>query len=234
MNRAAFYAVVRKDLGALTQSQVTGFEVLLTAVNGLPVAQQAYLLATAWHETGATMQPVREAHGATDAQTIARLEKAWAAGKLKWVKKPYWRKDADGKSWFGRGYVQLTHKENYQKASDRMGIDLVSDPSAALSPMIAARVLVQGCTEGWFTGAKLSDFLPGNYVGARKVVNGTDRAQDIAHYAVSFEAALKAAEEAAPSPDVELPAAIPTQPAAAWWWNALWKIFEQFTRKWRV
>ena len=231
MNRAAFYAVVRKDLGALTQSQVTGFEVLLTAVNGLPVAQQAYLLATAWHETGATMQPVREAHGATDAQTIARLEKAWAAGKLKWVKKPYWRKDADGKSWFGRGYVQLTHKDNYQKASDRMGIDLVSDPSAALSPMIAARILVQGCTEGWFTGAKLSDFLPGNYVGARKVVNGTDRAQDIAHYAVTFEAALKAAEEAAPSPDVELPASIPTQPAAAWWWNVFAGFIRLFWRQ---
>ena len=32
-------------------------------------------------------------------------------------------------------------------------------------------------------------------------------------------------------PDVE---PVTPQPAAAWWWNALWKIFEQFTRKWRV
>lgn len=32
-------------------------------------------------------------------------------------------------------------------------------------------------------------------------------------------------------PDVE---PVTPQPAAAWWWNALWKIFEQFTRKWRA
>ena len=32
-------------------------------------------------------------------------------------------------------------------------------------------------------------------------------------------------------PDVE---PVAPQPAAVWWWAALWKIFEQFTRKWRV
>ena len=44
-----------------------------------------------------------------------------------------------------------------------------------------------------FTGRKLSDFLPGDYVGARKVINGTDKAQLIASYAEIFERALQAA-----------------------------------------
>jgi hypothetical protein len=202
-------------------------------VDGLKIPLQAYLLATAWHETGETMQPVREAHGATDAQTIARLDKAWASGKLGRVKSPYWRRDGDGKAWFGRGYVQLTHKANYQKASDRLGIDLVADPDAAMSPMVAARVLVQGCLDGWFTGKKLSDYLPGDNVGARRVVNGTDRAADIARYAASFERALVAAVETAPSPDVPLPVPAPA-PAAAWWWKAWLAIWMQFTKKWRT
>jgi len=233
MNRTAFYDVVRKELGALTQPQVTGFEILLTAVNGLPDSHQAYLLATAWHETGRTMQPVREAHGATDGQTIARLDKAWTAGRLGKVKTPYWRKDADGKAWFGRGYVQLTHRANYENAGKKLGIDLVADPSAVLSPMVAAKILVAGCSQGWFTGKQLSDYLPGDYVNARRVVNGLDCAKDIALYAMTFERALVAAEVTAPSPDVPVPTVVP-QPAAVWWWAAFWKIVDQFTRKWRT
>lgn len=29
-------------------------------LDGLPITHQAYILATAWHETARTMQPVRE------------------------------------------------------------------------------------------------------------------------------------------------------------------------------
>lgn len=178
--------------GKLSASQVAGLQNILTATDGLPLSHRAYLLATAKHETAHTMQPVREALAKTDAGAVAALDKAWQGGKLTWVKTPYWRPDRDGKAWFGRGYVQLTHKANYQKASERMGIDLVADPSAALSPRLAARILVQGCAEGWFTGKKLGDYLPGDYVGARHVVNGSDRASEIATYARQFEAALVA------------------------------------------
>lgn len=204
MTRAAFFDAIRPMFGGkLTQEQVQGIEILLTATDGLPVSHRAYLLATAKHETANTMQPVREALAKTDAGAAAALEKAWKAGKLKWVKTPYWRFDADGKAWFGRGYVQLTHKANYQKAGKRMGIDLVADPSAALSPMIAARILVQGCAEGWFTGKKLADYLPGDYAGARRVVNGTDKADLIAGYAREFEAAIERTSVAPPvRPDV--------------------------------
>lgn len=191
MTRAAFFDAIRPTFGGkLTAEQVQGIEIILTATEGLPIGHRAYLLATAKHETKHTMQPVRETLAKSDDMAIRALEKAWKAGKLSWVKTPYWRKDRDGKAWFGRGYVQLTHKINYQKAGDKIRVNLVADPSAALSPMIAARILVQGSSEGWFTGKKLSDYLPGDYVNARRVINGTDRAKEIAALAVAFEKAL--------------------------------------------
>ncbi len=204
MNRTDFYAAIRPMFGgSLTSGQAQGLEILLTATDGLPASHRAYLLATCWHETAHTMQPVRETLAKSDDGAVKALEKAWKAGKLPWVKTPYWRKDRDGKSWFGRGYVQLTHKANYQKASARTGIDLVADPSAALSPMVAARILVQGSSEGWFTGKSLSDYLPGDYVNARRVINGTDKAREIAKLAQAFEAAITAAERVPPvRPDV--------------------------------
>ena len=65
----------------------------------------AYMLATAFHETAATMQPVRETLAESDASAAARLEHAWRAGRLGAVATPYWRADAEGKYWFGRGLV---------------------------------------------------------------------------------------------------------------------------------
>ncbi len=201
MDRAQFFQALRADgpFGAhLSQGQVAGIEVLLTAMARLPISYTAYLLATACHETAHTMRPVRETLADTDDQAIARLEHAWAKGDLPWVRSPYWRRDADGKAWFGRGYVQLTHKENYQKAGAMIGADLASDPDRALDPDLAARILVDGCETGLFTradgkpGHKLSDYLPGDYVGARRIVNGSDRAQTVAGHALAFEAALAA------------------------------------------
>ena len=206
MNRAVFFDAIRPLFGGLSTDQVRGLEILLAAVDGLPVRHQAYVLATAYHETAATMQPVRETLAKTDAEAARRLERAWKAGKLSWVKTPYWRAD-NGKYWIGRGYVQLTHKANYERAGKRMGIDLVADPSAAMSPMLAARIIVQGMSEGWFTGVKMSDCA--TYRDMRKVVNGMDRADMIAGYAAKFETALLEAERQAPRPDVEPVEAMP-------------------------
>ena len=206
MNRAVFFDAIRPMFGGLSTDQVRGLEILLAAVDGLPVRHQAYVLATAYHETAATMQPVRETLAKTDAEAARRLERAWKAGKLSWVKTPYWRAD-NGKYWIGRGYVQLTHKVNYERAGKRMGVDLVADPSAAMSPMLAARIIVQGMSEGWFTGVKMSDCA--TYRDMRKVVNGMDKADLIAGHAAKFETALLEAERQAPRPDVEPVEAMP-------------------------
>lgn len=214
MNNAAFFGAVRPLFGgALSQSQVNGLQHLLSATQSLPIAHRAYLLATAHHETAKTMQPVRETLATTDDQAIKRLDAAWAKGQLKWVSKPYWRKDADGKAWFGRGYVQITHKDNYAKAGKLVGIDLVRDPSQALNPTVAARVLVEGSKAGIFTGKRLADYLDGttpDYVNARRIINGIDRAGQIADLAEGYEKALRAGATAIPVTDAT------TAPGAGW------------------
>ena len=71
--------------------------------------------------------------------------------------KSYWNKDEDtGKAYYGRGFVQLTHKVNYSKFSRLLGRDLVNNPDIALDPEIAALILVIGMRDGIFTGKKLS------------------------------------------------------------------------------
>ena len=157
---------------------------------GLLRNQAAYVLATAYWETARTMEPVRETLAETDQSAIRRLDHAWANGQLTWVSRPYWRE-----GWFGRGYVQLTHERNYVKAGQHLGINLVADPAKAMQPDIAAAILVIGCRDGWFTGKRLSDYLTreaSNYRGARRVVNGTDKAAAIAEIARDYEAALLA------------------------------------------
>lgn len=152
-------------------------------------AQAAYVLATAWHETGAKMLPIRETFAETDDEAIARLDRAWNAGKLPQVKQPYWRKDARGQAWFGRGFVQLTHKENYKKVASLIGQPIDLYPHLALNPVIAAKILVVGMVKGVFTGYKLNDFINKNkidFVNARKIINGLDRANKIAKYAEQF------------------------------------------------
>lgn len=158
--------------------------------HGLLRNQCAYVLATAHHETAGTMKPVRETLANSDAKAKELLTKAWKAGKMKWVTRDYW-----SGGFFGRGYVQLTHEENYRKAGQKLGIDLAGNPSKALEPAIAVEILVLGMRDGWFTGKKLSDYITlakSDYVGARRIVNGTDRADLIAGYAKAFNALLLA------------------------------------------
>lgn len=207
MNRSAFYASVRSRASgifgtSLSQAQVNGVEAILDEAEkrGTPLRHVAYILATAYHESAHTMQAVRETLATTDDGAIRALEGAWKRGKLPWVKTPYWRKDADGKSWFGRGLVQITHKANYQKLGLLIGVDLVKDPSAALVLSTAIKILFVGMELGSFTGKSLDDYISNgrtdfgrtDYEGARRIVNGTDKAALIAGYALAFEKALVA------------------------------------------
>src|SRR5207237_2552895 len=105
--------------------------------------------------------------------------------------------------YYGRGFVQLTWSYNYKKAGDIIGVDLVSHPERALELPIATTILFDGMLQGWFTGKKLSNYITAtscDYVGARRIINGIDRATAIAGYARSFEAALLAAQTAVGAP----------------------------------
>ena len=48
------------------------------------------------------------------------------------------------KGYHGRGLIQLTHRENYQRASNALGIDYVGDPGLVCQPWHAAM------TAAWF------------------------------------------------------------------------------------
>lgn len=90
----------------------------------------------------------------------------------------------------GRGFVQLTWKDNYDKQGKRLGLDLVSNPELVLDVNISADILVHGMKYGEFTGKKLSDYInssKNDYVGARRIINGTDKKELIAGYAIKFE-----------------------------------------------
>jgi len=200
IDRRIVFAGLRNAVfgGRLSQGQVEGVEAVLTRFSARGWADPrwlAYMLATAHHETGGTMQAVRETFAATDDEAFARLERAWRAGKLPTVRTPYWRRDAAGRSYYGRGLVQITHRENYEKMSRVTGLDHVAEPDLALRLGVAATILVVGMTEGLFSGVRLADTFAGtkaDWTGARKIVNGTDRAKKIAVTARIFDAAIRA------------------------------------------
>ncbi|QZO05372.1 glycoside hydrolase family 19 protein [Agrobacterium vitis] len=198
MDRAKFFAAVRTSLfgGALTQNQVNGITAILDTWQASTMTDLrwlAYMLATAFHETAQTMRPVRETRAATDKQAIAILDRSWAKGTMPWVKSAYWRIGADGKSWLGRGYVQLTHKSNYNTLGNAIGVDLVANPVLAMREDIALKVMFIGMSEGLFTGVKLADFFHGtktDWVNARRIINSTESASVVAGYGKAFHAAL--------------------------------------------
>ncbi|MCK8781770.1 hypothetical protein M0654_17455 [Rhizobium sp. NTR19] len=107
--------------------------------------------------------------------------------------RPYWRPDSDGKAWFGRGLVQLTHRRNYVTMSKLVGMDLVADPGWLLDLPVSVEVLIEGMRHGTFTGRKLGDYFTArksDWIGARRIINGTDRAELIAGHGRVFADAL--------------------------------------------
>lgn len=152
----------------------------------------AYILATVFHETGTRMVPVREGFATDDAGARAAVKSLFDKGR---ITRDYAIPDAEtGFSYFGRGRVQTTFKKNYATLSARFGRDFVNQPSLMLDPVIDAEIAVVGHVEGLWTRKKLSDYIDGDqcdYRAARKIVNGTDRADDIANYARQFASAIE-------------------------------------------
>jgi hypothetical protein len=200
IDRRFFFDTVREALfkGTLSAPQVEGMTAILDfweeRMADADPRWLAYILATAFHETAYTMQPVRETLATSDARAVEILENAFASGKLSWVKTPYWRPDNDGKSWLGRGLVQLTHKRNYEAMSALTGIDLVAEPDRAMEMGPAVSILIEGMVQGSFSNHKLADHLNetnDDWINARRIVNGTDRAEKLAGYGKTFLAAIR-------------------------------------------
>jgi hypothetical protein len=199
INRRFFFDHLHEKLypTGLHQSQVDGHDAVLDAWETGAAAGDdrwlAYMLGTAYHETAKTLQPVRETRAPNDEQAAARLETAWEKGQLSWVATPYWHPDGDGKYWFGRGLVQITHKANYKKLGDLIHEDLLTDPNKTLDMGIAIKVMFEGMAKGSFTGKKLSDYFASSvedWTGARRIINGTESNLLVADNARSYYAAI--------------------------------------------
>ena len=138
---------------------------------GFTKNQVAYILATVKHETNSTFKPVVEAYWLNDADT--------------WCKKHH----PEYYPYYGRGYVQITWKENYKKFSGILGKDLVANPELALAPENALKILIIGFRDGLFTGKKITDYINDkkcDFVGARRCINRQDDAKLIAKYAKRY------------------------------------------------
>lgn len=215
MNHTTFFDKVRASLfsGALEGGQVSGIEAILAEADrrNEPVNNTAYALATSHWETASTMQPIRE-YGKGKGRKYGV-----PTGPYRHV-------------YYGRGLVQLTWLFNYEKASKKLGFDFVKYPDAVMESKWAVRILFEGMTEGWFTGVSFKTFIDAidesdaedgrEYTGARKIINGTDKAAQIAGYALKYEAALRAANygtQAAPQPiSAETKPATPQAAPSAW------------------
>lgn len=191
-----FFDALRHGLlgPVLDADEVNGCNAILEAMEGCPLAYAAYALATAYLETAHTMQPIHEYGGPKYFNRRYGPESNPALAKRLGNTHP-----GDGAIYAGRGYVQLTGRGNYAKAAAKLGVDLVGIPALALSADVAAKIMRQGMAEGWFTGKSFASYLPGagpatreQFKQARRIINGTDRAGDVAGYALAFQGALQA------------------------------------------
>ena len=201
INRKFFFDYARQTLftGRLTAQQVNGLSFILDVWEKHHSKKDdrwlAYALATAFHETAFTMQPIREFGGK---DYFARMydprsplpSRAALARKMG-------ARPGDGVLFYGRGYVQLTWRRNYELMGRTFKIDLSSSAQAAdraLQPELAARIMFKGMEEGLFTGKKLGDYFNGtelqDWRNARRVINGTDQAEAIAVFAQRFYACI--------------------------------------------
>lgn len=190
MDRGKFYDEIRPLFGGvLAQSQVDAFETIFNSFpTDVSIYQMAYAFATVFHETARTMEPITE-YGSNS--YFNKYEPGTPIGDSLGNTEP-----GDGAKYKGRGYVMITGRSNYQRATDELGVDFINNPELACDPVHARAIMKRGCWEGWFTGKKFQDYIYGvnkDYYNARRVINGTDRAGDIASYADTFERALEAA-----------------------------------------
>lgn len=187
-----------KRFGPLTHDLVDAFAFLFGKISTDPRfadtdtdrRKLAYCLATFKWETAHTMRPIDEIGG--DAYFNRRYGPQTSVGKMLGNTKA-----GDGALYHGRGYVQITGRNNYAKAKRLTGIDLINEPDHAKDPEVAYQIAIQGMMDGWFTGRKLSNYFMGDnadYLNARKIINGLDQAEKIANMARSYSEILREAK----------------------------------------
>jgi predicted chitinase len=170
LNTKDFFAAIKANglFSTLSQKQVDGINALIKECESQNIGdtrQIAYILATVYHETAKTMQPVKEFGS-----------EAYLRGKKYY---PY----------YGRDLCQTTWEANYLKVKKFSGIDVIKNPELIGQMPLSAKVAVAFMSKGWYTGKKLSDYttvLKFDAVNARRIINGTDKAELISGYYDKF------------------------------------------------
>jgi putative chitinase len=179
VDKTFFYEQYKKTFGSLKQEQINNLNILIDEYDGDDLMERltwlAYILSTIYWECAQTWKPIRE----------------YGKGKGR----SYGRPDPKtGQIYYGRGWVQLTWKDNYRKASDKLGKDFVNNPDDVMEITNATKICFLGMREGWFTGRNLSRYfndLKTDWVNARKIINGLDHANLIADTAKRFYDCLR-------------------------------------------
>lgn len=182
-----FYKAVQDEFfnGKLSTQQYDGIEAIMQMwrmSKFTDLRWLAYMLGTVYHETAKTMYPIEE-YGKGKGKRYGK--------KIKQSGEPYTEPD---QIYYGRGYVQLTWYENYDRMGRILNVPLLEHPELALQPDIAADIMFEGMTKsksfkGDFTGKCLEMYFnetKEDWVNARRIINGLDRAELIAGYAKKF------------------------------------------------
>lgn len=200
VDRRKFFDGARPIFGALNDNQVVGMTAILNEWDRRKLQDLRWLadmLGTAKIETANTMQPIHEYGGPAYFTrmydvTGSRSLLARQMGNVR---------PGDGIKYCGRGYVQLTWEKNYAHMTDLLRaagiiVDLTVTPDLAMRDDIAAFVMFEGMIQGSFTKLRLDQFFnekTTDWVNARRIINGLDRAQEIAAISKKFYSALQAA-----------------------------------------
>jgi hypothetical protein len=180
-------------------------------VQQLSAPQTAYVLATARHETGHFKYLTEIGDDGYFAMYEREPVRTWVCNVVSGDGPKF--KGRGYVQLTGRcNYLKFTHKplryedpalsrvpslrgkyDSYADYSDVLSkrINLLVTPESIIQDFQGAgAVIVKGHKEGIFTGARLDTYVNGakkDYVGARAVINGADKATQIAAYATEFE-----------------------------------------------
>jgi predicted chitinase len=191
VNRAKFFSAFRTQFRDPNKSQVQGYDAIFDYWDKSNLTDNrwlAYALATAFHETGEDLQPVREGFASSDQGSINEVTSLFNRGR---IGENYALREANGQSYFGRGLVQITFGDNYKRLGQAIGIgnQLYDNPSLALNMDIAVKILFKGMVDGLYTTHSFRKYFfedRTDWVNARRIINGKDKADLIADYGQKF------------------------------------------------
>lgn len=198
INREFFFGHVRQHLfqGRLKQAQVDGLDFMLDTWEADYADGDdrwlAYALATSHHETDMKMQPINEYGG--NRYFFDRYDPEGSHPEI--ARRLGNTQPGDGVRFHGRGFVQLTGRANYKKMQDKFGVNLTASDANAdrvLGAELAAEIMFYGMQNGVFTGKKFADYFNAedeDWVNARRIINGLDKANLIAGYGRAYYAAI--------------------------------------------